>query len=85
MLVRFYVDGLGVPILAPTMDAGVQMTARSGGGRAPIDLQTIVGRLWMSVPLLQRTLFDSQLRHLVAASLVQQEMVAGGPGLVLPD
>ena len=85
MLVRFYVDGLGVPILAPTMDAGVQTTARSGGGRAPIDLQTIVGRQRMSIPLLQRTLFDSQLRHLVATSLVQQEMVAGGPGLVLPD
>ena len=85
MLIRFHADGLGVLILAPTMDASVQTTARSGGGRAPIDLQTIVGRLRMSVPLLQRTLFDSQLRHLVAASLVQQEMVAGGPGLVLPD
>ena len=41
-----------------------------GRGRAPLDLGTIVTRLRMSVPLLQRTLFDQQLQQLVLSSLI---------------
>ena len=65
------------------MDAGTQ-TRTTVRGRAPIDLGTVVSRLRLSVPLLQRTLFDQQLRQLVLSSLVAQS-VQDGSGIVLPD
>ena len=38
----------------------------------------------MSIPLLQRTLFDQQLQQLVLSSLIAY-CVADGTGIVMPD
>ena len=52
-LIRHYSAAAGTPLLAPTAEVGTQtrVSGRSPG-KAPADLNSIVGRLQMSVPLL---------------------------------
>ena len=53
-------------------------------GRAPINLGTVVSRLQLSVPQLQRMLFDQQLQQLVLSLLVAQS-VQDESEIMLPD
>ena len=52
-LIHHYSGAAGTPLLAPTAEVGTQtrVLGRSPG-KAPADLNSIVGRLQMSVPLL---------------------------------